>query len=48
MQEQPEAGGLREFAGGGGGVVLSSHLWLPPGCTVNRGLESDVDRGQGI
>lgn len=42
MQEQPEAGGLR------GGRGVSSRLWLPPGCTVNRGLESDVNGGQGI
>lgn len=43
MQEHSEAGDLR-----GVGERVSSRLWLPPGCTVNRGLESGLDRGPGI
>lgn len=31
----------------GRGKRVSSHLWLPPGCTVNRGSESGWDRGWG-
>ena len=40
MQKQSDVGDLGGFP--------PPCLWLPPGRTTSRGLESDLDRGQGI